>query len=578
MTDTSIDTQTETHADEHGTLEHLDPHTLVVDTNVRNVADLKADFIASIKEHGVLVPIVAVRDGDGQVLVRMGQRRTLAARQAGRSSVPVYVRTLPTGDQTVERVSQQIVENDHRDELTDADRARGIQQMMDAGLSVTKVAKKLSVDKETVKAADTIRNSTAAMQALDGGQISLVEAAAVTEFEDDPDAQKRVVQAAGTPEFNHVVAQVRAERESIRARAQAESTYTEQGYTLLEEGDHRGWRLDRVPMRHLITVDTSGSEVAATDEAITDAAHWGLVLEEYEELADPVTGETVDEDDVDWNTEDHPRRAPQEGFRHYNSVIKRSTFHPAWYCLDPDAAGLTVTEHYQRNAEYFAKRAAARAEQADNEGADTEVDSADESSDDLATEAEREAARIQAEAEAEEAERRDRKKVLALNKLGSAAISVRREFVTALVARKTLPKGAGTFVAESLARDSYMLTNHNADTIAAELLGVEQGRHGVRKLAAASGDPRAHVITLAQVLGALEARTPKDAWRTVRPVVVTEDTNSAVYAWQMAVTSGDYLRFLAANGYTLSPVEDVIVGNRTADEVYDEYLTQTVTE
>lgn len=575
MTDTSIDTQAESHADEHGTLEHLDPHTLVVDANVRNVANLKADFIASIKEHGVLEPVVAVRDGEGQVLVRMGQRRTLAARQAGLATVPVYLRTLATGDQTVERVSQQIVENDHRDDLIDADRARGIQQMMDAGLSVTKVAKKLSVDKETVKAADTVRKSNAAMQALDGGQISLVEAAAVTEFEDDPDAQKRVVQAAGTPEFDHVVAQVRAERESVQARAQAESTYTEQGYTLLEEGDHGGWRLDRVPLRHLVMVEASGAQVVATDEAISDPKHWGLVLEEYEELADPVTGETVDEDDVDWLTEDDPRRAPVEGFRHYNSVIKRSSFDPAWYCLDPEAAGLTVTEHYRRNAEYFAKRAAAQAEGAHSDDADTQTDSADESSDDVATEAEREAARIQAEAEAEEAERRDRKKVLALNKLGSAAISVRREFVTALVARKTLPKGAGTFVAESLARDAYMLTNHNADTIAAELLGVEQGRHGVRKLAAASSDPRAHVITLAQVLGALEARTPKDAWRNVRSARITLDAASA---WQMAVTSGDYLRFLAANGYTLSPVEDVIIGNRTADEVYDEYLAQTATE
>lgn len=575
MTDTSFDTQADTRTDEHGTLEHLNPHTLVVDANVRNVADLKADFIASIKEHGVLVPIVAVRDGEGQILVRMGQRRTLAAREAGRTSVPVYVRTLADGDHTVERVSEQIVENDHRDELTDADRARGIQQMMDAGLSVTKVAKKLAVDKETVKAADTIRKSTAAMHALDSGQISLVEAAAVTEFEDDPEALNRVVQAAGTPEFNHVVAQVRAERESIQARAEAESSYTEQGYTLLEEGDHGGWRLDRVPMRHLITVDASGSEVTATDEAITDATHWGLVLEEYEELADPTTGETIDEDDIDWNTENDPRRAPEEGFRHYNSVIKRSIFHPAWYCLDPEAAGLTVTEHYQRNAEYFAKRAAAQAEQADNEEADTEVSSVAESGDDAITEAEREAARIEAEAEAEATERRERKKVLALNKLGSAAITVRREFVAALVARKTLPKGAGTFVAESLARDAYMLTNHNADTLTAEILGVEEGRHGVRKLAASSSDARAHVITLAQVLGALEARTPKDAWRTVRSARITVDATSA---WQMAVTSGDYLRFLAANGYTLSPVEDVIIGNRTADEVYDEYLTQTVTE
>ena len=41
----------------------------------------------------MLIPIAAVGGADGRVLVRMGQRRTLAARQAGLANVPVYVRT-----------------------------------------------------------------------------------------------------------------------------------------------------------------------------------------------------------------------------------------------------------------------------------------------------------------------------------------------------------------------------------------------------------------------------------------------------------------------------------------------------
>ena len=35
------------------------------------------------------------------------------------------------------------------------------------------------------------------------------------------------------------------------------------------------------------------------------------------------------------------------------------------------------------------------------------------------------------------------------------------------------------------------------------------------------------------------------------------------------VDSRDYLNFLAANGYSLAPVEEVITGERTAVEVYD---------
>jgi|SRR5271166_763462 len=85
---------------------------------------------------------------------------------------------------------------------------------------------------------------------------------------------------------------------------------------------------------------------------------------------------------------------------------------------------------------------------------------------DTTSEAEREAARLPAEAERAEAEKRKRRVVITLNKLGAAAITVRREFVTAMVARRTLPKGAATFVADCLARDSYLLTHHHADTTA----------------------------------------------------------------------------------------------------------------
>lgn len=59
-----------------------------------------------------------------------------------------------------------------------------------------------------------------------------------------------------------------------------------------------------------------------------------------------------------------------------------------------------------------------------------------------------------------------------------------------------------------MARDSYLLTSHNALATTAELLGVDEAA-AVAKLAAelsANGDGRAQVITLALVLGALEAR------------------------------------------------------------------------
>jgi ParB family transcriptional regulator, chromosome partitioning protein len=85
----------------------------------------------------------------------------------------------------------------------------------------------------------------------------------------------------------------------------------------------------------------------------------------------------------------------------------------------------------------------------------------------------------------------------------------------------------------------------------------------------AGSDNRALVIALALVLGSLEARTGKDVWRN--PAPVRDPGDHRTYC-EYSLTSGDYLRFLAANGPTLAEVEEVITGTRTADDAYDSYL------
>jgi ParB family chromosome partitioning protein len=82
----------------------------------------------------------------------------------------------------------------------------------------------------------------------------------------------------------------------------------------------------------------------------------------------------------------------------------------------------------------------------------------------------------------------------------------------------------------------------------------------------ANGDWRAQVLTLVLVLGALEARTPKDAWRNATP------------GWTHRVSSAEYLRWLAGNGYTLAAVEEIVTGAKNGDGVYDQYLTTAATE
>jgi ParB family chromosome partitioning protein len=160
-----------------------------------------------------------------------------------------------------------------------------------------------------------------------------------------------------------------------------------------------------------------------------------------------------------------------------------------------------------------------------------------------------------------EAAKREWRKVITLNKLGNAAIAVRRDFMRELLTRKTPPKGAGVFVAGCLARDSYLLTQNQADDIAAELLGLDSAA-AIGTLVdnlGSGGDGRAQVIVLALVLGALETRSPKDAWRS---------GNSGWFGH--AAKPGELLKFLAANGYTLAPVEEIITGERDSEGVYSE--------
>jgi hypothetical protein len=85
------------HRREHGTRSHRvahgtpRPHGLAIGDNVRDNAALSPEFLDSIQQHGVPVPITAAHGQDGTVTVRNGQRFILAARKAGLTSIAAYV-------------------------------------------------------------------------------------------------------------------------------------------------------------------------------------------------------------------------------------------------------------------------------------------------------------------------------------------------------------------------------------------------------------------------------------------------------------------------------------------------------
>lgn len=195
-----------------GTIEHLDPTALVIEQNVRTSAPLTKDFLDSIRQSGILSPVLGRRDEHGNVIVRAGQRRTLASREIGLATIPVYV--VEGDDKTAERIVQQIIENDQRAELTTADRTAAWAQLSFEGLSAASIAKRTGTKAATVKAELAVEESAVARTALHEHELTLDQAAVILDFEDDEEARADLIAVATTNpgQFAHTAERYRKAR------------------------------------------------------------------------------------------------------------------------------------------------------------------------------------------------------------------------------------------------------------------------------------------------------------------------------------------------------------------------------
>jgi ParB family chromosome partitioning protein len=106
---------------------------------------------ASIREVGVLQPIVVRREGAGYELVA-GERRLRAARLAGLATIPAVIRE--TDD--TESLRDALIENLHRDDLSPLEMAAAFQELLDdLGVSHDALAGRLGFSRAHV--ANTIR-------------------------------------------------------------------------------------------------------------------------------------------------------------------------------------------------------------------------------------------------------------------------------------------------------------------------------------------------------------------------------------------------------------------------------------
>ena len=121
------------------------PRKYFNDDHLQELAD-------SIAVHGVLQPIIVVKDGGGRYKIVAGERRFKASKIVGLKEVPVIIKEL--NDKEVFEVA--LIENIQRDELTCIEEAQGYQKLVnDYGYTQSDIA--ISVGKSRSHIANLIR-------------------------------------------------------------------------------------------------------------------------------------------------------------------------------------------------------------------------------------------------------------------------------------------------------------------------------------------------------------------------------------------------------------------------------------
>ena len=85
------------------------------------------DFLESIREKGVIQPIVVRPTENGRFELVFGERRLRASRETGKMTIPAIVRELSRA----EAFDLMIIENHHREQLTEYDEAHGFKAYLD---------------------------------------------------------------------------------------------------------------------------------------------------------------------------------------------------------------------------------------------------------------------------------------------------------------------------------------------------------------------------------------------------------------------------------------------------------------
>jgi ParB/RepB/Spo0J family partition protein len=119
------------------------------DFNPRTTRDPKkfAQLVASVREEGVLQPLLVADDGDGGFRLIAGEGRYLAAGEAGVVEVPVLVRDV---DERTGGLELALAENLSREDLDPVQEAHAFARLKQAGYTKKGIAERLGVSQKLV--------------------------------------------------------------------------------------------------------------------------------------------------------------------------------------------------------------------------------------------------------------------------------------------------------------------------------------------------------------------------------------------------------------------------------------------
>lgn len=136
-------------------LVHIDPASIVPNPRQPRTnfdAEDLAELVHSVREFGVLQPVVVRDKKDGTYELIMGERRTRASREAGLESIPAVVRE--TEDEYLLRDA--LLENLHRSQLNPLEEASAYQQLLeDFGITQEELATRIGRSRPQIS--NTIR-------------------------------------------------------------------------------------------------------------------------------------------------------------------------------------------------------------------------------------------------------------------------------------------------------------------------------------------------------------------------------------------------------------------------------------